>query len=62
MAICSISFGDVLLRAYSWPSMIHLSGPLSCHPNSLRVAMTTATGPRACLPLPLSSSPCLSVL
>eukprot|EP00972_Heterocapsa_arctica_P096442 14227798-Heterocapsa_arctica.AAC.1 len=46
IAICSMSFGDVLLRLYSCPSMIHLSSPFSCHPSSLSVAMTTATGPR----------------
>eukprot|EP00972_Heterocapsa_arctica_P074138 10943308-Heterocapsa_arctica.AAC.1 len=42
--------------------MIHLSAPFSFHPSSFRVATTTATGPRACLPLPLSSSPFLLVL
>eukprot|EP00972_Heterocapsa_arctica_P087490 12901658-Heterocapsa_arctica.AAC.1 len=47
MAICSMNLGDVTLRSTSTPSMIHESGPISCHPSSLSVATTTATGPLA---------------
>eukprot|EP00972_Heterocapsa_arctica_P038724 5707582-Heterocapsa_arctica.AAC.1 len=62
MAICSMSFGEVFLRSNSWPSMTQMQGPLSCQPSSDKTAATTATGPLACFPLPLSESPCLSIL
>eukprot|EP00972_Heterocapsa_arctica_P088442 13041209-Heterocapsa_arctica.AAC.1 len=42
--------------------MVQVKGPSSTHPSSHKRATTTATGPLACFPLPLSGFPLPSVL